>query len=110
MVPFAAQYEGEEPRREDIDTGAGPLLLEFGTPWCGYCRGAQPRIAAALDKHPGVRHVKVEDGSGRPLGRSYRVKLWPTLVFLRDGEVHETLVRPGGSSEIAAALDRIDPR
>jgi thioredoxin 1 len=32
-----------------------------------------------------VRHVKVEDGSGRRLGRSFGVKLWPTLVFLRDG-------------------------
>ena len=99
-----------EPTRESIDASQGPLLLEFGTSWCGHCRAAQPRIATALERHPGVRHVKIEDGSGRPLGRSFGVKLWPTLVFLRDGKAVEKLVRPGSSSEIAAALDRIDPR
>jgi len=107
---FATEYEAKEPGREEIDASRGPLLVEFGTPWCGFCRAAQPRIATALEAHPGVRHVKVEDGSGRRLGRSFRVKLWPTLVFLKDGAVVETLVRPGSSSDIAAALDRIDPR
>jgi thioredoxin 1 len=107
---FATGYEAKEPAREEIDASRGPLLVEFGTPWCGFCRAAQPRIATALESHPDVRHVKVEDGSGRRLGRSFRVKLWPTLVFLKDGAVVETLVRPGSSSEIAAALDRIDPR
>jgi len=78
-----------EPTRESIDASQGPLLLEFGTSWCGHCRAAQPRIATALERHPGVRHLKIEDGSGRPLGRSFGVKLWPTLVFLRDGKAVE---------------------
>jgi thioredoxin 1 len=39
-------------------------------------------LAALLQKYPELRHVKVEDGKGRPLGRSFRVKLWPTLVFM----------------------------
>ena len=54
--------------------------------------------------------MKVEDGPGRRLGRSFRVKFWPTLVFLKDGQVLETLVRPQSADEIAGALDRIDPR
>jgi thioredoxin 1 len=41
-----------------------------------------------------VRHIKVEDGKGKPLGRSFRVKLWPTLVFLRDGQVLGQVSRP----------------
>jgi len=41
-----------------------------------------------------VRHIKVEDGRGRPLGRSFRVKLWPNLVFLRDGRVVRQFARP----------------
>jgi thioredoxin 1 len=109
-VAFSTQYENPGPAREAVDSLAGPVLLEFGTPWCGFCRAAQPRIAAALETHPGVKHVKVEDGPGRRLGRTFKVKLWPTLVFLRDGVVVDTLVRPGSSSEIAAALARIDPR
>ncbi len=96
-----------EPSRADVDAMAGATLLEFGTSWCGWCRGAQPLIAQALAQFPAVRHVKVEDGSGRPLGRSFQVKLWPTLVFLRDGREIERLVRPGSSEGISSALRRI---
>ena len=102
-------YLEKEPGRAEVEAVAGPALLEFGTPWCGWCRGAQPRIAQALQAHPGVRHFKVEDGSGRPLGRHFGVKLWPTLVFLKDGREVARLVRPQEAQPIADALAAIDP-
>jgi hypothetical protein len=40
------------------------------------CRAVQP-APEALSKHVQWRHIRVEDGPGRALGRSYRVKLWP---------------------------------
>src|SRR5690242_12887625 len=97
-----------EPNRAEIDALAGPALLEFGTSWCGHCRRAQPLIGEALAAHPDVRHIKVEDASGKRLGRSFGVKLWPTLVFLKDGKVIEKLVRPTGVDEIEKALAQID--
>ncbi len=97
-----------EPSRVQIDALPGATLLEFGTAWCGWCRGAQPHIAAALADFPGLRHIKVEDGSGRPLGRSFKVKLWPTLVFMRDGQELARLVRPDGPAPIRAALQQIN--
>ncbi|WBY03371.1 thioredoxin family protein [Ramlibacter tataouinensis] len=100
-------YLDKEPTRAEVDAWPGATLLEFGTGWCGWCRGAQPKIAQALQAHPGMRHVKVEDGSGRPLGRSFGVKLWPTLVFLRDGQEVTRLVRPQDAQPIAEALGRI---
>jgi thioredoxin 1 len=84
------------------------VLLEFGTPWCGFCRAAQPLVAAALAAHPQVRHLKVEDGPGRPLGRSFGVKLWPTLVFLAGGSEVARLVRPRSADPIAGALASIE--
>jgi thioredoxin 1 len=102
------RYAELEPARVEIDAISGPAVLEFGAPWCRYCIRAQALIGTAFERHPGVRHIKVEDGKGRPLGRSFRVKLWPTLVFLRDGQEVERLVRPADAGAIGRALARID--
>lgn len=96
-----------EPTRTEIESLPGPSMLEFGTSWCGHCRRAQPLIAAALAAHPETRHVKVADASGRRLGRSFGVKLWPTLIFLRDGREVARLVRPQSAAEIGLALANI---
>ena len=66
-------------------------------------------IAEAFAGHANVRHIKVEDGKGRPLGRSYRVKLWPTLIFLQDGQEVARVVRPRDAASIRDALDHINP-
>ncbi len=101
-------YAKLEPARAEIDALEEPVLIEFGSPDCGHCRAAQPLIAQAFAAHPRVRHIKIEDGRGRPLGRSFRVKLWPTLIFLRQGKEIERLVRPADAGAIELALARID--
>jgi thioredoxin 1 len=100
-------YDKPESTRDEVDSWRGPAVLEFGASWCGYCQGAQPIIEAALADFPQVKHVKVGDGPGKPLGRSYRVKLWPTLVFLRDGHETARAVRPTEEAEIRRGLETI---
>ena len=105
-VPSDEQHAPVEPTRREIDQTTGPLLLEFGTSWCGHCRALAPHVRRLLGEYPEVRHLKVEDGPGQPLGRSFQVKLWPTLVFLRDGKPLARLVRPH-SGEVRDALKAI---
>lgn len=107
-MAFTATFQSPEPARSDVDAAPGPLVLEFGTPWCGFCRAAQSLIAEAFTSHAGVRHIKIEDGKGLRLGRSFGVKLWPTLVFLRDGAEVARLVRPQSAQAIRDALAQID--
>jgi thioredoxin 1 len=100
-------YEPETYTRDEVGALPGPLVIEFGTDWCGYCRAAQPFIEDAFSEFASIWHLKVEDGKGRPLGRSFRVKLWPTLVFLRDGTEVARVVRPTDAAKIASALAQV---
>jgi thioredoxin 1 len=106
-MTMTTQYAQIEPSRDAIDETKGALVLEFGAPWCGICQAAQPLIAQALESFPEVAHIKVEDGSGRPLGRSFRIKLWPSLIFLRDGQETSRLVRPTNAGDIQNAIRQI---
>ena len=92
---FTSEYADTEPTRAEIDAIAEPLLVEFGAPWCGHCLAVQPMLAELMERCPEVRHIKIYDGRGQPLGRSFRVKLWPNLVFMRDGKVMLQVARPG---------------
>lgn len=95
----------EAPTRAEVDALPGLTLLEFGTGWCGHCRAAQPALAEALAPHAGLRHIKVEDGPGHALGRSFRVKLWPTLVLMREGQEVARVVRPTQATAVSALLN-----
>ncbi|WP_416172098.1 thioredoxin family protein [Actimicrobium sp. CCI2.3] len=66
--------------------------------------GGRALLAAALVNYPQVQLLKVEDGKGRKLGRSFRVTYWPTLIFLNDGVEVTRLVRPTEIDDIAHAL------
>jgi len=104
---MTSTYENPGPGADEVAALPGATLLEFGTGWCGHCRAAQAPLAQALRAHPGLRHLKVEDGSGRPLGRAFGVRLWPTLVLLQDGQEVARLVRPREQAPIDALLARL---
>ena len=100
-------YAETQPQRGMIDALKGSVVLDFGANWCGYCQAAAPLIEQALGDAPALQHIKVEDGPGRPLGRSFRVKLWPTLIFLKDGQEQARVVRPTDTVLIRAALHSV---
>jgi len=99
-----ADYLASDLRRADIDALDGPVVVDFGTNWCGHCGRARALVDAALAAYPAVRHLRIEDGPGRRLGRSFGVKLWPTLVFLDGGQERARVIRPTDAAEIEAAL------
>ena len=96
-------YSDNAPQRDSLDAASGPLVLEFGNNGCGICQAALPLIEAAMQVNK-LPHLRIQDGKGRRLGRSYGIKLWPTLVLLHDGRQLARVVRPTSMGELAAAL------
>ncbi|HLM52303.1 MAG TPA: thioredoxin family protein [Pseudoxanthomonas sp.] len=107
-MPFQPTFDEPQPTRAQVESLPGLVVLEFGTPWCGFCQNAQPLLQAALAARQDIRHIKVEDGRGRPLGRAFGVKLWPTVVVLCDGREVSRLVRPTRRQELDDAFG-VDP-
>ena len=105
-------YSVSAPTRAEVDTFPGTTVLQFGTDWCGFCIAAEPHIVQALQElratDPDVRHLKIEDGPGRPLGRSFRVKLWPTVIFVKEGVEVARVVRPSSAQAVSVAARQID--
>lgn len=99
-TPRTLRYTPIAPERAAIDATPGALLLQFGVDWCAHCQAAEPAIVQALQATPSLAHLCIEDGAGRALGRSFKVKLWPTLVLLQDGQERARLVRPTSSQEV----------
>lgn len=99
-VPFV----NPEPARDAVDAMPGAVLLEFGINECPHCQVAQPLIADALKRHPEVRHLRVEDGKGRRLGRTFGVKLWPALIFLKEGQEIARVLRATTQAEVDAGF------
>ncbi|MFV0428635.1 MAG: thioredoxin family protein [Arachnia sp.] len=98
------EYLPESLERSEVDALPGKTVVQFGTNWCGYCVGARRVIDGALDPVADIRRILVEDGRGRPLGRSYGVKLWPTLIFLCDGAEVARVVRPSRARDLEPAM------
>ncbi len=103
---FNPDYGEDAPVLGQISELVGDAILEFGTPWCGHCQAAGPAIEEVLKEELTLAHIKVFDGKGKALGRAFAVKLWPTLILLRDGKEVERLVRPRHAQEVRGLLSR----
>lgn len=96
----------DELTRADVDRLTGTTLLEFGAEWCPICQAARPLVEDFVRRSPGLRHLRFEDGKGKPLGRSFLVKLWPTLIVMRDGREVARAVRPHDADDLQGLLAR----
>ena len=105
---FNADYAEEAFTFEQIGEFSGDAVLEFGAPWCGHCQAASSAIKEVITEQSGLRHIKIYDGKGKRLGRSFKVKLWPTLILLHNGNEVARLVRPLSSDEVRQLISKLN--
>ena len=106
-MTYNPEYTEDEPSVEYIESLVGFTVLEFGAPWCEFCQAAKPLVKDVLADRSDLEHVKVYDGKGKRLGRAFQVKLWPTLIALRNGKEQARVVRPTSTDELTELLDAL---
>lgn len=99
-IGFKQEYEHASLTLAQINLLVGDALLEFGAPWCEHCQAARPAIQEVMAENSALSHIKIYDGKGKQLGRAFRVKLWPTLILLHNGQEVARLVRPLIADEV----------
>ena len=88
------------PEREELESLSGVTLIIFGASWCGFCQTFLRWFVPLLTELEGMTEFRgercywIEDGPGKRLGRSFQVRLWPTVVVLFDGQTRAKFVRP----------------
>jgi len=99
-IDFKPDYQEETITAEQVSQLPGMTVLEFGAPWCTHCQAAGAAVEAAITEHTAVSHIRIYDGKGKRLGRVFKVKLWPTLIYLREGVEVARVIRPTQVNEI----------
>ena len=104
QIGFNPEYTEESPSLDEINSLKGMAILEFGAPWCGHCQASHDSVEEVMKGNLELTHIKVFDGKGKRLGRQFGVKLWPTLILLRDGQEVARIVRFTSVDEIHELL------
>ena len=87
-------------------TKDGVSMVDFWAPWCGPCRMIAPVIEElAADFEGKAKICKVNTDEEQDLAVKFGVRSIPTILFMKNGEVVDTMV---GASSKQAFADKIN--
>lgn len=100
------KYVDLTPANFESVTSNGISLVDFWAPWCGPCRMIAPVIEELAQEFEGKANIcKVNTDEEQDLAVKYGIRSIPTIIFMKDGEVVDTMI---GASSKQALADKIN--
>ncbi len=102
---MAFQFTDANFQKEALESDI-PVLVDFYADWCGPCKMVAPIVAELAEEYAGkfkIGKVNVDQEPG--VAEKYRVMSIPTLLFIKNGEVVDTVV---GAVPKKALQDKIE--
>lgn len=81
-----------------------PVLVDFMTGWCGFCKMIAPAVEKLAAAHPEIKVGKMDAEAEEKIADSYGVMTYPTLMVFKNGEVTRKAVAPRSMAELEALL------
>ena len=82
----------------------------FGATWCAPCSTLKPIWKKLSEETEDVEFVTVDIDNEPELASKYSVSAVPTILFLKDGEVVDSLIGLHKESDIRSAIDTLVKR
>lgn len=92
---------------EQVRNAFPKVAVRFTAGWCGPCKALAPIWDEVAPKFDAVKSVVVDVDKSPSLAESFGVRGIPTMVFMKDGQVVDTMVGRRETGEIEAAFTKL---
>jgi thioredoxin 1 len=87
------------------ETKTGSVVAEFFGEGCINCRMTEPALNALAAENPNVRFIKINTDRAAGLAAKYNISSLPTILFIKDGLIKQTLVGLKPRGVLARTID-----
>ena len=94
--------------RKEVLESPEPVLVEFGTEWCGTCHILAPVIEGLASEFAGrIKICWLDMDANARVVQEYGIRDLPTLLFFRQGQIVDHLIGAAPKAELTARLEAL---